>query len=188
MGWFGGKANHKKEVDAAFKVFGNLYERTTNGSASALRGLAAPQVLSFRLADSRFRYSMFCLSTVQAACARRMKNPDAVLNELLHTIVAGATNDAALQEQLFGGPVEPQHAANLAGSCVEDYLHRWSAYVDIVGGGNKAAATSIVCAMLQSTESTDPATAGDGRRLWPLATWIEGCFDPMALAFSDMAR
>ena len=55
MGWFGGKSDHKKEVDATFKVLWNLFEKTTEG------GSDAPLVLKFDLRDSRFRYFVFCL-------------------------------------------------------------------------------------------------------------------------------
>ena len=91
------KVQPKKEVDAAFRVLWNLYETTTAGKSGA------PSVLTFQLRDSRFRYLVFCLSTVQMACARHMKNPDAILNDLLHTVVTGAIG--ADPQQFFGGPV-----------------------------------------------------------------------------------
>ena len=114
MAWFGRKSPQKKEVEAAFKVLFNLYEKTTDGGADA------PLVLSFDLADSRFRYLMFCLSTAQTACARYMRNPDAVLNELLHTVVAGTVTQYA--QKFFGHSVQPQDAANQAAAHLQDYL------------------------------------------------------------------
>jgi hypothetical protein len=180
LAWFGGKSAHKKEVDAAFKVLGNLFEKTTEG------GSDAPLVLKFALRDSRFRYFIFCLSTVQMACARRMGNPDAVLNDLLHTMVIGAIS--VDPQQFFGGPVDPQQAANKGGEYLQDYLHRWSAYVDIVKGGNTAAATGIVGGMLRHTESDSAPTQEDSRRLWDLAIWIEERLEAMGDAFTKMAR
>jgi len=180
LGWFGGKSRHRKEVDAAFKVLGNLFEKTTDGGADA------PLVLKFELLDSRFRYFVFCLSTAQMACAGRMTNPDAVLNDLLHTVVAGSVSPDP--KYFFGGPVDPQQAANSAGAYIEDYLHRWSAYVDIVKGGNAAAATGIVAGMLRHAESESPPTQADAHRLWPLATWIEQRLTAMGNAFVGMAK
>jgi hypothetical protein len=178
LGWFGGKSRHEKEVEAATRVLANLFEKTTDGGADA------PLVLRFALPDSRFRYFVFCLSAVQMACARHMKNPDAVLNELLHTLLVGTIDtDAKL---FFGGPVEAQRVANQAGEHLQDYLGRWSAYIDIAGGGNSAAATAIVCGMVRSTESLEPPTEADARRLWPLATWIEKRLEAMGGAFVDM--
>jgi hypothetical protein len=178
--WFGGKSTHKKEVDAAFKILGNLFEKTTEGKSDA------PIVLKFDLRDSRFRYFVFCLSTVQTACASRMKNPDAVLNDLLHTVVAGAIGMDT--QQFFGGSVDPQQAANMAGEYLQNYLHRWSAYVDIVNSGNAAAATGIVAGMLRHTESASPPSQEDAQRLLQLATWIEKRLGAMAGAFTDMVR
>lgn len=179
MGWFG-KSKHKKQVDAAFRVFMNLFEKTIDGSSDA------PRVLSSQLRDSRYRYLLFCLSTVQVACARHMENPDAILNDLLHIAVSGAVG--VDPQQFFGGPVDPQQAANKAGEHLQDYLHRWSAYVDITKGGNAAAATGIVAGMLRHTESDDPPTQQDADRLWPLAVWIEQSLAAMAGAFTDMAH
>lgn len=162
MGWFG-KSKHKKQVDAAFRVFMNLFEKTIDGSSDA------PRVLSSQLRDSRYRYLLFCLSTVQVACARHMENPDAILNDLLHIAVSGAVG--VDPQQFFGGPVDPQQAA-----------------VDITKGGNAAAATGIVAGMLRHTESDDPPTQQDADRLWPLAVWIEQSLAAMAGAFTDMAH
>ena len=39
------------------------------------------------------------------------------------------------------------------------------AYVDIVKGGNRQSGTTIVCSMLRSTESNDPAGQTDGHAL-----------------------
>ena len=120
------------------------------------------------------------------ACAHRMKNPDAVLNDLLHTVVAGAID--VDPQQFFGGPVDQQEAANKAAEYLQDYLHRWSSTVDIVNGGNLAAATGIVAGMLRHTESASPPTQEDTRRLLQLATWIEKRLEAMAGAFTDMVR
>lgn len=181
MGWFGGKSTHEKQVEAALTVLSNLFEKTTRG------GLDAPLVLKFDLPDSRLRYFVFCLSAIQMACARRMKNPDAVLNDLAHRVVALAI-DAEPQQFLGGPPDDPQQVATKAAECLQDYLHRWAAYVDIVDAGNAAAATGIVAGMLRHTESQNPPTQEDVRRLWPLATWFEGRLATMADAFTDMAR
>lgn len=181
MGWFGGKSTHKKEVEAALTVLCNLFEKTTRG------GLDAPLVLKFDLPDSRLRYFVFCLSAIQMACARQMKNPDAVLNDLAHRVVALAI-DAEPQQYLGGSPDDPQQVATKAGALLQEYLHRWSAYVDIIDGGNAAAATGIVAGMLRHTESDNPPTQEDVGRIWPLASWIEARLQPMAGAFTDMAR
>jgi len=180
MPWFGGRLTQKKQVDAAFKVLGNLFEKTTEGGADA------PLVLRFDLSDSRFRYFVFCLSTVQMACARKMTNPDSVLNELMHTVITGTV--ATDSQYFFGGPVSPQSAANQGAAYLQEYLARWSAYVDIARGGNYDAANSLVCSMLRSTEFTQPLSDGDAQRLQPLASWIQKQLNAMGNAFESMAK
>lgn len=164
MGWFTGKATHRRQVDSALTVVGNLFEKTTDGGADA------PLVLSLGLPDSRYRYLMFCLSTMQTACAQRMKNPDAVLNECLQALVKFALSHPA---KFIGASTGPQKAANDGAGLVQDYLHRWSSYVDVFHGGNTEAATMLVCSMLRSTEAAVPGREGDAQRLLPLACWIE---------------
>lgn len=178
MGWFGGKSNHEKQVAAVIRVVAKLYERLLLPHGDA------PKVLQFELPDSRFRYLIFCLSTVHKVCARRMKNPDAVLNECAHNLVGVAVTDEG--GTFFDGPVDPQQAVNDGSAYLDDFLHRWSAYVDISKGGNTQAATGLVCSMLRKTESLAPAAQGDGPRLWPLGRWIEDRFTEIDRAFVEL--
>ena len=183
MAWFGGKSTHKKEFDAAYKVLRNLFEKTIYG------GMDAPLVLRFKRPDSRFRYFVFCLSTVQVACERRMKNPDAVVKDLLHTILTEALKT---NPQLFwGGPVDPQVAAAEATGDLDAFLTGWTAYMRFRDRGTAdsgTAATLLLCSILSTIETdTDPAD-DDTERLWPLAVWIEQRLADMDEAFASMAR
>ena len=66
MKWFRRKPTQQKYVDAVIKVASNLYLRTLPEATEE------PAPLEFGLVDSRFRYLIFCLSTViTAALARR---------------------------------------------------------------------------------------------------------------------
>src|SRR5205814_4818184 len=76
---------HEKQVAAVTRIVAKLFERTLY----PVRG-DAPQVLQFEVPDSRYRYLIFCFSTVHTVCARRMKNPDAVLNECQYKLLGGA--------------------------------------------------------------------------------------------------
>jgi hypothetical protein len=62
MGWFGGKSSHKQNVESMLGLALKLYEKTAQPNP-----LLPP--LRFERADSRCRYRLFCLSTVQLACA-----------------------------------------------------------------------------------------------------------------------
>jgi len=176
MGWFGGKSTQAKQVESAIRIATNLYERTKP------RAEYAPAHLHFSAPDSQYRYLIFCLSTMQVACASRMKNPDAVLNECMHLLTTYAVTEAV--QDCFGGSVDPQDAANRGATLLHDFLHRWSAYVDIVQGGNRQSGTRIVCSMLRTTESNDPAGPTDAKRLWPLAVWIENALPVMRKSFT----
>jgi len=176
MGWFSGKSTHQKQVEEAIRISTNLYEDTKPGAA------AAPAPLHFCLPDSQYRYLLFCLSAMQTACASKMKNPDAVLNECFDLMIRLCTTEGD-RVFFFGRPVDAQEAANQGGAYLQDFLHRWSAYVDIVQGGNRQTGTAIICSMLRCVESDDPAGPTDGPRIWPLALWIENGLPAMRKAF-----
>lgn len=163
MGLFG-KSKHEKQVEGLIRVMTNLYDRTTSNTGYA------PAVLAFRRPDARYRYMLFCLSTAHAACARAMRNPDAVVNDVGHRVVAFALDDPSTY---FGGPTQPQQAATEGGNLLQEYLSRWSSYIDIAGGGNPSAATGLIGGMLHDAESAGAPTDADVKRLWPLAIWIE---------------
>ena len=162
MGLFG--KSQREQVVTLATILGNIYERTAGGSVDA------PNVLRFRMPDSRYRYLVFCFATAHYACAARMKHPDAVLNETLGLVITSALAD---MDTFFGGRVNPQEAATQGAALLNDFLHRWSTYLEIAKGGNTSAATSLVAMMLLDTESLAPAEMDDGARLWPLASWIE---------------
>jgi len=178
MGWFGGKKRHEKEVEAAVLVATNLYEATKPDVADVAARL------HYKLPDSGYRHLIFCLSTMQMACASKMKNADAVLNEVLHLLIAYAAADSA--QELTGGTVDQQELANQGAAHLQEFLHRWSAYVDIVDGGNRKSGTIIVCGMLLSVESKTEASSSDSQRLWPLALWIENALPEMRSAFGNL--
>lgn len=169
---------HQAEVSAATVIWGNLFEKTFSGADGV------PSVLCSERSDAKFRYAVFCVSTVIAACARRSSHPDALLNELLHDLVVAVLAD----HELFGSPPgTPQQLINDAATHSQDYLARWSAYVDIAGGGNAGAATALLTGTLHSIESGAQADDNDGRRLAPLAQWLEGNLDAMGRAFDRLA-
>ena len=173
---------HEKQVAAVTRIVAKLFERTLY----PVRG-DAPQVLQFEVPDSRYRYLIFCFSTVHTVCARRMKNPDAVLNECQYKLLGGAITYEGTDGFFFKEPIrDPQKVANEGSEYLDDFNHRWSAYVDIVKGGNRQPATSLVVSMLHTTESDAPARSGDAPRLWPLACWVEGRFDEIWKAFIEL--
>jgi hypothetical protein len=177
MGFFG-KPSHAKSIDAIFQVLWNLFEKTSEGK---IPNLPTPH---FQLPDSQFRYLMFSATMAYAACCAQTKNPDAVLNDLMQRLVTASIELDSLR--FFGGPVEPQDAANRAGKYIQDYLHQWSTQIEIRKAGNATGAMGIVAGMIRQTESTVPPTQEDSDRLFKLAHWIVGSMHGMAGAFSDL--
>ncbi len=179
--WFRREPTHEKQLTSA----ATIYENVSAKLGGTHPDQSAPTVLQLGLPDSHLRLAIFSLSVVQLACARHMTNPDAILNEMLHAIMHRIMENPS---HFLGGSVEPQAAVNRAASYLEDYLHRWSSYVDIVEGGNKSAASGIVLGMLRSIESSEPPTGETAPRLEPLAYWIEGNLSIISGAFVDLLR
>jgi hypothetical protein len=181
MSWFGGKTDHQKQVAAVTRILVRLYEETTDPRGQG------PKVLNFQLPDSRLRYLMFCLSTVHAVCARRMKNPDAVLNECAYNLVSNILTSDDAADAVGKGPLQPQKVMNDGSAYLGEFLDRWSTYIEITNGGNRHAATGLVCTMLRETESLAPAAEGDASRLWPLACWFEDWMKAIDSSFVQLA-
>lgn len=161
MGLFGGKNLHNRQVDRLIHLATQLFEMTTELEE------VSPH-LRFERPDSLFRYMLFCLGTVHVACAPLEKNPDAVLNEAGYAVV-----NCCIQEMdtFFGEKLDPQEAANRA-VLLQDFLHRWSAWVDITEGGNVHAGNNIVATMIHDCESAEEISSSDTERLVFVASWI----------------
>jgi hypothetical protein len=168
-----------KLVGAAIKVTSNLYLHTLPEAQDA------PLALQFGRPESRFRYLVFCLSAVETACGREMKNPDAVVKECLHFLVGWAITENA--QEFFGGPVDSQAAASNGSAYLEEFMNNWSSYIETVRGGNREAGTGVICSMIRTTESNDSSGEADVQRLRPLGEWIEDNLAPMRSAFMKLA-
>jgi len=173
MGIFG-KSRHEKEVEGLFRLTTHLYSMLGGDKI-----VTEARALRFERPDSHFRLLFLCLSTAQCAAASKMKNPDAILNDSMLTLVQFSLTP---EGRIFTPPPDPQEAANLAGACVQDFLNRWSSWVDI-SPSNPATATAIVVGMLREVESAAPIAKGDGDRLFPLGQWVERSLEPMRSAF-----
>jgi hypothetical protein len=174
------KATNQAQILAMTKIAVGLCERTMDPDSDA-----PPALLPMR-PDSRLRYMMFCISTVQAVCARRMSHPDEVLNECARKAIAAHATEARLSDWASRTPSELDQTLDFGIGCLQNFLHRWSTYVAIGRNGRREAATSILCSMLFDVDSADPAEEGDGDRLWPLALWIEGQFGAIDKAFVEL--
>jgi hypothetical protein len=180
MSWFSRKPTQQKQVEAAITVASNLYLHTMPEAEDA------PVPLQFSLPDSRYRYIIFCFSAMVTACAREMKNSDAVVNECLQFLVTWTTTDSA--QEFFGGTVNPQDAANNGATYLQGFLNRWSRYVELENEGRNAEIIDLICSMIHSTESNSPSGAADTERLGELALQIDCRLPTMRGAFKELAN
>jgi len=166
MGLFG-KSSHQRSLESVLKWTFEVFQFLAEGSD--------PQdKLVYQRQDSPFRLLFFSLCTAHVAGAPTMRNPDAVLNDAMQKLV----------HLTFAGPPVPQVAANLAAACVEDFLHRYSAWVDIQSSGQAGEGTGVIAGMLRDVEATTPVTREDDSvRLMSLAFGIEDMLPRMREVF-----
>jgi len=180
MAWFSRKPTQQKQVEAAIKVASNLYENTIPGAEDA------PVPLQFCLPDSRYRYLVFCLSATAIACARKMKNPDAVVSECLGFFVTYAAIER--MQEFFGGPVNPQDVANNGGAYLQGFFADWSRYGELVKERKNTEINDLICSMIHATESNVPTEKTDVQRLGALALQIRLWLPTMRGAFSELVK
>lgn len=168
------------QIEAIARIAGNTYEQTKPGAADA------PAPLNFDHQDSRFRYMVFCLSAVETACAGEMGNLDAVVDECLSFLLTFSTTETA--SEFFGSPVNPQNAAKNGSTYLKGFRDDWSKYAALQNQGDYAAAIDLICSMIHTTESDEPANQSDEQRLGPLALEIVGWLPTMRRAFRELVN
>ena len=183
MGWFSRKPTPQKQVEAAVTVATNLYLTTIPGAE------AAPVPLQFSLPDSRYRYLIFCLSTIVSAILaydeKKDFQPDVFFNGCLHFATWAATEHA---QEYFSGPSNPQDAANKANIYFMEFLKQWSQWPELEKDGKNAEITDLICSMIHKTESNMPAGKMDMQRLGKLALQIDCQMPTMRSAFIELIR
>jgi|ERR1017187_209498 hypothetical protein len=180
MSWFSREPTQQKQVEAAITVASNLYLHTIPGADDA------PVPLQFSLPDSRYRYLIFCLSTMATACAREMKNPDEVVNECLHFLLTWTTKEN--MQEFFGGPINVQDVANNGAVYLQEFLSNWSRYVELEKEGKNAEIIDLICSMIHTTESNVPTGKTEVQRLGELALQIDCQLPTMRGAFIELAN
>jgi hypothetical protein len=156
---------HDRCIEAAIEALAPFYHRLRRGPSET-----SPS-LRFELSDSELRLLTFCLTTVHVACVPHMENVDAVLNEMIQLAVAGILTPES--PWFIDLDLDPQDVANRTAEYTKEYLHRWSAYVDIVASGRLSRGTGIVASMLRHTETDQLPDAEAARRVMPIAQWVQ---------------
>ena len=132
-------SNPNEHMEADFADRWAAYLR--NDVATVLRILAnlvaqpelpesdAPRVLQWELPDSRFRYMMFCLSTVHFVCARRMNDPNAILDQCVDRVIDFATGVGA--DGLFKEAVEKKKVTDEGVKYLTGFFNQWAAWLQV---------------------------------------------------------
>jgi hypothetical protein len=184
MSWFSRKPTQQKQVEAAITVMSNLYLHTIPGAEDA------PASLQFSLPDSRYRYLIFCLSTVVTAVlaydeGKEINQPEVFTKGCLHFATWTATENA---QEYFGGTVNPQDVANNGAVYLQEFLNNWSRYIELEKEGRNDEIIDLICSMVHTTESNMPAGKTDMQRLGKLALQIDCRLPTMRGAFIELTN
>jgi hypothetical protein len=181
MGWFSCKPTPQKYVEAAVTVASNLYLQTIPGAKDA------PAPLEFRLQDSRYRYLIFCVSTVVTAVLaydeKKRIQPEALIDGCLHFVSWAAKESPG---DYFDNPAASQHFADSAPAYFQSFLKQWSQWPALEKEGRDNEIIDLISLMIRSTESNRPAAEADMRRLGELALQVDCRLPTMRGAFSEL--
>jgi len=165
----------KKQVEAAVKIFSNLYLHTTSTSSG---------VLHFKFPDSKFRYMIFCMCAMVKACEDIIHDPELLIKDCIQFLASFTTHKSNVQDY-FDVPIDPEEAENKGTLYSRNYLENWSKFYEAIKGDNAKEGNSIICSMIYSTETNEPLTKADKERLDELS-WVIASFIPsMQNAFID---
>ncbi len=183
MSWFSRKPTQQKYVEAAVTVASNLFLHTIPGAEDA------PAPLQFGLPDSRYRYMIFCLSTVATAALvydeKKNIQPQALLEGCLKFATWTATEHA---EQYFDDPTSPQDSINNTTAYFQELLNHWSRWPELEKQGKNAEIIKLISDMIRTTESELPAASADMQRLDSLALSIDCRLPTMRGALIELAN
>jgi hypothetical protein len=182
MGSFTYTPPQQKHVEAAIKVATNLYLHTIPGAEDA------PAPLQFDLADSRFRYMIFCLSTVITVALaydeKKQIQAQELINGCLHLVTGSAAEHFA--QEYFDDPASSQDSIDGAATCLLEFLKHWSRWPDLEKEGRSAEIIELISSMIHTTESSSLVTESDKGRLGPLALQIDCWLPTMRGAFTEL--
>jgi hypothetical protein len=183
MNWFRRKPTQQKYVEAAITVASNLYLQTIPGAENA------PAPLQFSLPDSRYRYLIFCVSTVVTAALaydeKKQIQPGALIDGCLHFATLTATENA---QEFFDDPTSKQDFISNATSYLQEFAKHWSRWPELEKEGRNSEIIDLISSMIHTTESNVPAEETDMRRLGELALQIDCQLPTMRGALIELAH
>jgi hypothetical protein len=183
MNWFRSKPTQQKYVEAAITVASNLYLHTIPARDDSRTRL------QFSLPDSRYRYLLFCLSTVLSAALaydeKKDIQPEMIISGSLDFLRLFASHHP---NEYFDDPHDAQNFIDRTNDYFGEFLRQWSLWPELEKGGKNNKINDVICLMLRTTESNAPADAADMRRLSELALEINCRLPAMRGALVELAE
>ena len=183
MNWFKRKPTIQKQVEAAVTVASNLYVRTIPG------GEDADVDLQFCLPDSRYRYLIFCITTVLTAVLaydeKKEIQPEQLLNACFRVTKMMASEDIAAY---FNDPATASDSINRTGEYFQEFSKHWSRWPNLEKEKKNMEIFDLISSMIHSTESNEPVSETDTKRLSALALRIACQLPTMRGAFIEMTH
>ncbi|MEI8203824.1 MAG: hypothetical protein WCH34_12460 [Bacteroidota bacterium] len=163
------------QVEAAIKIFTNLYFHTTKTASS---------VLQFRCPDSKFHYLIFCMSAMIKSCEDIIYDKDLMAIDCIHFLSSFTTEKKNVQE-FFNETMDPEEAKNIGSAYFEDFKDGWLSFFEVIKSDNQNEGNSIISSMIYSTETKEPIMPEDKERLSELSWLILSFLPSMQDAFLD---
>jgi hypothetical protein len=183
MSWFSRKPTQEKYIQAAVTVASNLYLQTISGAQEA----SAP--LQFGFPDSRYRYMIFCLSAVVTSALaydeKKKIQPETLINGCLQF-----ANWTAAQNphEYFDDPATSPNSADHASLYLKEFLKQWSLWPALENEGRNMETIDLISSIIHTTESSEPISQSDEKRLGPLALNIDCRLPTMRSALIELAN
>ena len=183
MSWFSRKPTQEKYIEATATVASNLYLQTIPGAAEA------PSALQFNYPDSRYRYLLFCLSSVVTTALaydeKKQIQPETLIDGCLH--FAGWTARQNPQEY-FDDPEHAQSYADHDRLYFEEFIKHWALWPALEKEGRNTEIIDLITSIIHTTESDEPINQSDKKRLGPLALQIDCQLPTMRSALVELAK
>jgi len=183
MNWFRRKPTQQKYVEAAITVASNLYLHSIPGADDA------PSRLQFTLPDSRYRYMIFCLSTVVTAALAYDESKDIQPQALISGSLQFLTLYAGPHPgEFFDDPSTAQNCIRRTNEYFQEFLKHWSQWPQLEEAGKSAEINDLISLMLRTTEADLAAETTDMERLGGLALDINCRMPTMRGALVELAN
>lgn len=183
MGWFTRNPSQRQYIDSVVKVATNLYINTLSG----INGVTTN--FEFELFDSRFRYLIFCCTTVVTSVLAYDENKKVKPDELCNGCIQ-FLNWAGKEysDEYFTQKENIQYLIDKTTNIFNDYLQEWSLWQELELQMKNNEIVDLICKMIRAAESEKLINDSDIKRLKGLGLEIDCRMPSMQEAVKELAR